>query len=286
MSFAFWGLTIAMSIAAIGIVVIPLFSGKPRFSAATILPSVLIPLIALGIYSQLGSPDAVSVRSSAADRSQASTNSASSGRTSKGTASVASLVDGLKERLEREPIDADGWILLARSYEHIGRRPEAIAAYDRAKSLGKSDPTLDELLAGEDSVQEQPTSLAGPSIRGRVALAPDVAAQVKPSDTVFIFAKETAAQRMPVLALRKPASELPLTFTLTDAQAMVPGTHIADFKQLVVTVRISRSGMAGDTLNGFEVSSKPVSPLDGDEILLLIVSDSADDLPRGGPDDE
>ena len=73
---------------------------------------------------------------------------------------------------------------------------------------------------------------------------------------------------------------------LTDAQAMVPGSHVADFEQLVVTVRISRSGMAGDTLNGFEVSSKPVSPLDNSEILLLIESDSADDLPAGGPVDE
>lgn len=286
MSFAFWGLTIAMSIAAIGIVAIPLFSGQPRFSAATILPSVLIPLIALGIYLKLGSPDAVSTTSGAADRGQVSTSSASGDRSSKGTASVASLVDGLKERLEQEPNDADGWILLARSYEHIGRRSEATAAYDRAKALGKSDPTLEKSLSGDNPAQEQPTSVAGPSIRGRVALAPNVAAHVKPSDTVFVFAKETATQRMPVLALRKPASELPLTFALTDAQAMVPGSHIADFEQLVVTVRISRSGMAGDTLNGFEVSSEPVSPLDGDEILLLIEGDSADDLPQGGSDDE
>ena len=286
MSFTFWGLAIAMSIAAIGIVAIPLFSGKSRFSAATILPSVLIPLLALGIYSKLGSPDAVSARSSSADRSQVSTNSANNGQSKKGTASVASLVDGLKERLEQEPNDADGWILLARSYEHIGHRTEAIAAYDHAKSLGKTDPTLDKSLSGETAVQEQSAAVAGPAIRGRVALAPDVAAQVQASDTVFIFAKETAEQRMPVLALRKPASELPLTFTLTDAQAMVPGSHIADFEQLVVTVRISRSGMAGDTLNGFEISSKPVSPLDNDEILLLIEGDSADDLPQGEAGDE
>jgi cytochrome c-type biogenesis protein CcmH len=286
MSFAFWGLAIAMSIAAIGIVAIPRFSGKPRFSAATLLPSVLIPLIALGIYSQLGSPDALSVNGSRADRSQVGTNSSNGSKSNKGTASVASLVDGLKERLEQEPNDADGWILLARSYEHIGRRAEAVAAYDNAKSLGKTDPTLDASLSGETPAQEQPVLAAGPSLRGRVALAPDVAAQVQPSDTVFIFAKETAAQRMPVLALRKSASDLPLDFVLTDAQAMVPGTHVADYDQLVVTARISRSGMAGDAFNGLEVTSNPVSTLAGDEILLLIESNSAGDLPQGGPNDE
>jgi cytochrome c-type biogenesis protein CcmH len=121
---------------------------------------VLIPLIALGIYSQLGSPDALSVNGSRADRSQVGTNSANDGKSNKGTASVASLVDGLKQRLEQEPNDADGWILLARSYEHIGRRTEAIAAYDNAKSLGKTDPTLDESLSGETPVQEQPVLVA------------------------------------------------------------------------------------------------------------------------------
>ena len=286
MSFAFWGLTIAMSIAAIGMVVIPLFSGKPRFSAATILPSVLIPLVALGIYSQLGSPDAVFTRGDSADRNQVRTNPATSAKPNKGTASVASLVDGLRARLEREPTDADGWILLARSYEHIGSRTEAIAAYERAKSLGKTDATLDQSLSGEPPAQEQPTATAGPSLRGRVALSPEVAAQVQPSDTVFVFAKESAEQRMPVLALRKSASDLPLDFVLTDAQAMVPGTHVADYEQLVVTARISRSGMAGDAFNGLEVTSSPVSPLADDEILLLIETSSGGDLPNGGADDE
>lgn len=286
MSFVFWGLAIVMSIAAIGIIAIPLFSGKPRFSAATIVPSVLIPLVALGIYSKLGSPDAIFTQSDSAGRTPAVTSSADSANSSKGSASVASLVEGLKERLEREPNDADGWILLARSYEHIGRRSEAIAAYDRAKSLGKTDATLDKSLSGEAAPQEQPTSIAGPALRGRVALSPEVTAQVQPGDTVFIFAKESAEQRMPVLALRKSASDLPLDFVLTDAQAMVPGTHVADYEHLVVTARISRSGMAGDALNGLEVTSDPVSPLAAEEILLLIELGSVDGLPKGGPDDE
>lgn len=286
MSFAFLGLTIAMSIAAVGIITIPVFSGKSRLSAATILPSVLIPLLALGIYTRLGSPDAVSVGSNYVNSVQVDTNSTRSSNSKKGTASVASLVDGLKERLELQPNDADGWILLARSYEHIGRRTEAIAAYDHAKNLGKTDSALDESLSGETTPREQPASVVGPALRGRVALAPDVAAQVQPSDTVFVFAKESAEQRMPVLALRKSASDLPLDFVLTDAQAMVPGTHVADYEQLVVTARISRSGMAGDTFNGLEVTSIPVSPLSGDEILLLIESDSTSDLPTVGTDDE
>ena len=53
---------------------------------------------------------------------------------------------------------------------------------------------------------------------------------------------------------------------------MVPGTHLADFETLVVTARVSRSGLATDAIEGLEVWSKPVSPIGGGEIDLLIKS--------------
>ena len=79
---------------------------------------------------------------------------------------------------------------------------------------------------------------------------------------------------MPVVALRKPAAELPIDFVMTDAQAMVAGTHLADYETLVVTARVSRSGMATESVAGLEVWSDPVSPMTGSEINLLIVTNS------------
>jgi cytochrome c-type biogenesis protein CcmH len=77
---------------------------------------------------------------------------------------------------------------------------------------------------------------------------------------------------MPVVALRKPASDLPIDFILTDEQVMVPGTHLADFESLIVTARISRSGLATDVVEGLEVWSEPVTPVAGGEIQLLIAA--------------
>ncbi|MBX3608107.1 MAG: tetratricopeptide repeat protein [Piscinibacter sp.] len=52
---------------------------------------------------------------------------------------VRRLADGLLERLRREPHDAAGWLLLARSYTSLGRYRDAALAYQRAADLRPGD---------------------------------------------------------------------------------------------------------------------------------------------------
>lgn len=63
-------------------------------------------------------------------------------------ASVASLVSGLEERLRQEPDDGKGWLLLAKTYRHLGRMDEAREAYRKAEALGSSDATVAVQLFG------------------------------------------------------------------------------------------------------------------------------------------
>jgi cytochrome c-type biogenesis protein CcmH len=63
------------------------------------------------------------------------------------SASVGSLVGGLEARLASNPEDAKGWILLARSHDHLGNEKEAWNAYSRARELGMTDETLELKLA-------------------------------------------------------------------------------------------------------------------------------------------
>lgn len=48
---------------------------------------------------------------------------------------IARLAQGLVERLQREPHDAPGWLMLARSYTALGRYRDAVTAYGRAAEL-------------------------------------------------------------------------------------------------------------------------------------------------------
>lgn len=63
------------------------------------------------------------------------------------TASVGALVGGLEARLVENPNDAKGWILLARSHDHLGNEEKAWRAYSRARDLGMTDATLELKLA-------------------------------------------------------------------------------------------------------------------------------------------
>jgi len=51
-------------------------------------------------------------------------------------APVEELLVGLRQRLEKQPNDVDGWILLSKSYCHLNRWKEAREVFEKAKALG------------------------------------------------------------------------------------------------------------------------------------------------------
>jgi cytochrome c-type biogenesis protein CcmH len=81
-------------------------------------------------------------------------------------------------------------------------------------------------------------------IEVHVNLAPTLQHQVKPSDTLFIYAHATTGRPMPLAIVRKSASELPTSATLDDSTAMMPTMKLSNFKEVTVVARISRSGNA------------------------------------------
>lgn len=56
--------------------------------------------------------------------------------------SVESMVERLAKRLEQEPDNAEGWVMLGRSYAALGRFEPAAKAYQRAASLQPANPDV------------------------------------------------------------------------------------------------------------------------------------------------
>lgn len=106
------------------------FTGWPLLRKADRLTSLLAAVIlfsvalSAGLYYYLGSPGVPSGAESAPD--------------------VAQMVASLAERLEDNPDDTDGWIMLGRSYQTLERHAEAIVAFERAIALeqGRNPQTL------------------------------------------------------------------------------------------------------------------------------------------------
>lgn len=55
---------------------------------------------------------------------------------------IAEMTEKLSNRLKDNPQDAEGWAMLARSYNVLGRNPEALAAYEKASALRGDDAVL------------------------------------------------------------------------------------------------------------------------------------------------
>ena len=99
----------------------------------------------------------------------------------------------------------------------------------------------------------------GPSVSGTVSLSPELRAQAKPEDFVFIFAKEATNGRMPLAAERKQVKDLPYKFTLDDSKSMSPQARLSGATQVVISARISKSGNAIAQPGDLQGQSVPVA---------------------------
>ncbi len=109
------------------------------------------------------------------------------------------------------------------------------------------------------SPPQSPVGLPGKSVSGTVSLAPALAKQVSPEDTVFIFARAAEGKGMPLAILRKKVKDLPLQFTLDDSLSMSPAAKLSGATSVIVGARISKSGEAMPQNGDLSGQTEPVS---------------------------
>ena len=160
----------------------------------------------------------------------------------------------VKRALEIDPKHVPALSLYATAALRRQDTALAVSTWERALALAPPDSEdakwLTQVLADVRGTGGPATSAAAASsapeptaITGRVSLAPALAAQVQPGDTLFVYARPVEG-RMPLAVLRTQAGSLPLTFTLDDSLAMSPAAKLSGATRVRVDARISRSGNA------------------------------------------
>jgi cytochrome c-type biogenesis protein CcmH len=96
--------------------------------------------------------------------------------------------------------------------------------------------------APASSLASAPASAA--VLSGLVSIDPGVKVQIAPTDVVFVYATPTNGQKMPLAIVRKTADQLPFEFVLDDSMAMNPASKLSAHTQVMLKVRISKSGEA------------------------------------------
>lgn len=288
--------------------------GRGRIAALVV--GVGVPAAAAALYLGLGQPAALTHDVPLAAATQAN-------------AGMSKMIGALSARLRQNPDDAEGWLLLARSYNAVKQSDKALSAYAKASALqptnanllveyantavladnhqfaGKPKQLIDKALVlepdnlnalalagaaamragkNDDAVRywthlkqalpadspdlPQADALIAraegkpapdPGIHGSVQLAPDIAGRVRPTDTVFIFARATNGSAMPLAVKRLAPGVWPLTFSLNDHDAMTSKSRLSQYQRVNIVARISRTGSARSRPGDFEGEVRDVA---------------------------
>ncbi|MFW5443153.1 MAG: c-type cytochrome biogenesis protein CcmI [Methylococcaceae bacterium] len=94
--------------------------------------ALLIPLISVPSYFVLGEPDAL-IKAQVKPATAKNKNTASD---------INTMVAGLVQRLKDDPNNADGWLMLGRSYKYLKKYPLAVNSFEKAYALSGDQPEL------------------------------------------------------------------------------------------------------------------------------------------------
>ena len=123
----------------------------------------------------------------------------------------------------------------------------------------------------DSATSAQPARQVGQprTIRGTVTMAPGLVGKGSPTDTLFVFARETSGPPMPVSIVRATRKDLPFTFQLDDSTSPMPSRKLSSAGPVVIVARLSKSGQAMPQSGDLEGTSQPVqSGVDGITVVI------------------
>ena len=157
---------------------------------------LLVPAAAFTLYQRLGNPVAA-VAATAADGGP---------RHEMSERQIAAMVESLAQRLKQRPGDADGWVLLAHSYQALERFADAADAYAHADALIPNNASLladyadtlamaqDRRLEGAPAALIQRALAIDPKHKKALALAATAALETRDLDTSIAYWRRLAAE--------------------------------------------------------------------------------------------
>jgi len=159
----------------------------------------------------------------------------------------------IREVLQRDP-QHFGALLTAGSASYAeGKFADALKFWEQArKPLDANHPDLAGLENAIATVRDRlgmpakqmSASSSGLNVTGQVNLSASLKSKTSPNDVVFIYATPANGDRMPLAIFKTTVSQLPLNFTLDDSTAMTPDRKLSGAGEVMVKVRVSKSGNA------------------------------------------
>jgi cytochrome c-type biogenesis protein CcmH len=100
-----------------------------------VVVALVFPIAALGLYIWLGTPEAINPMPPAAVSAEAATEQAA-------PPNLDQIVENLASKLQADPNNLEGWVLLGRTHRSMGNLDAALSAFDRALKLNADDELI------------------------------------------------------------------------------------------------------------------------------------------------
>ncbi|WP_286890143.1 c-type cytochrome biogenesis protein CcmI [Achromobacter sp. UBA2119] len=285
--------------------------GQRAGIAAACVLTVAVPVAAVLLYGQLGNPRAAATIAMA---------QAPEPHAQEADNDMALAINALAQRLRASPDDADGWYMLGRSYETLGRYNDAIAAYrevlrlvpgqpvvladlaDALLSARQGQPDEDSIAAVAQALQAEPDQPKALALAGMMALRRGDAAEAlthwerlqrllpaeseaaRQIQTNIAQARAMAtggAGGASVAAASGNSSASPAVAGSTPAASATPAAPAATPS---APARIAGQARIADTLRGQVAPNDTVfilaRPMEGSRMPVAILKMQVADLPR------
>lgn len=189
------------------------YRSERRFSSLAM--AVLVPVLAIAMYAGLSNWDWKAVQ---IETAQAAAQAAT----------MEEAVSGLEAKLEQNPDNVEGWIMLGRSYTAMGRYPRAVEAYQRAYDVSQGQDVealvgLGEALALTDEA----------SLTGRAGKLFETALSVAPTHPKALWYGGVAALRSGDLRLGRDRLQMLLAQNPPDEIRGVLARQIQDLDEQI-----------------------------------------------------
>jgi len=126
-----------------------------RSVAVSVGLAIAVPALAVGLYFWVGTPAGINPPAQVAENQQGHPTT---------PAQIEAMMAQLEQRLQAEPNNVEGWVMLARSYAALRRFTDASAAYAQAAQLLPDNPHLladyaDVLAMSKQTLQGEPEKI-------------------------------------------------------------------------------------------------------------------------------
>ncbi|MGR6871595.1 c-type cytochrome biogenesis protein CcmI [Pseudomonas sp. HK3] len=162
----------------------------------------------------------------------------------------------LKDVLAINPNDETSLGLLGVSAYDNKRYVEAVGYWQRLISMmpvnnpnvaaieGGINKALERMTDEERAaIKKQQVAVQPAVIQVTVNIAQNIISRLPKNADLFVLAKAENGPPMPLAVQRIDVNEWPVTVTLDDSMAMMPSLRLSQFKNVVITARISKSGV-------------------------------------------